>query len=208
MDLQGIPKRTYRGSIIETYQACSGENELRPGHHIFTMCGPAQGEYSEVNYLCRHRDFCQVNQYTSVERDRKTHLRNARMFGPTWLYGDFTQHFQQWYPNLPSGEEAGIVHADWMCGIEKAMGDIQTVVETIQQCRETTRPFCLLVVNLLQSNRWRENQGITFLDVVDTFKRSHMRALWKKVVHQQQYQNKTVGKGCGVSTLQTLMFWL
>lgn len=210
MDLQGIPKRRWRAGIIEAYQEHSGEETLPYNRHFFTLGGPATEPGSELDYFHRHRRFCTLNQYVSVERDLQRHINNTRIKGPTWIHGDFAAELSKWHMNLPSGQEPGIVNFDAMCGMDNALNDIQAIIESIKMEREADvrgQADCLVVVNVLQSNRWRENQGHKFPDAISTFKERHAR-YWKYVVDKHQYHNKTVGKGSCVSLLQTLMFWI
>lgn len=207
MDLQGIPKRRWRAGIIEAYQEHSGEETLPYNRHFFTLGGPATEPGSELDYFCRHRRFCTLSQYVSVERKPQTHLDNKSIVGPTWLKGDFATEFMEWYSVLPDRYEPGIVNFDAMCGMDGALDDIESIIETIKSARNIKGPDCLVVVNVLQGNRWRENQGYSFPDAIPLFKKRHAR-YWKHLVDKHQYHNKTVGKGACVSLLQTLMFWI
>jgi len=217
MDLEGIPKRSERARIIEAYQHCSGNNNLPLDRYLLTLGGPAAAPTSEMNYFCRQRKFCRLDQYVSIERDRQVHETNTRIRGPKWIHGELASEFRRCYHRY--NKEIGIVNADLMCGMDNALETICEIFCTLEsQYRynhdlfEHSAPSpeigCLVIVNVIDRNRRSENRGYTFPDVFSTFENSCMKKYCKKLVDRHTYDNKTVGKGSRITTMHTLMFWV
>lgn len=212
MDLQGISKRAWRARYIEAYQVISGNLTLPYNRYFFTLGGLSvdsntffehgkPAPFSELDYLSRHRRFIDPEQYVSVERDRKIHRQNTAIKGPTWLLGNFDTCLEDWMQELPSGREPSIVSADLMCGIKVALPTIRSVFRTVASWSEAGRTDkTMILFNLIQNNKWRQNQGHQFLDVHSTFA-DHFGSYMPHMIDRFQYQNKK-------TTLATLIFWV
>lgn len=218
MDLKGIPKRAWRARIIEAYYGMTGEEEIPYKQYFFTLGGPATDKDSEYNYMVGQRKFMLPSQYVSVERDKRIHAANSKIkrdmmcLSPTWLHGDFASQFRLWMEMLQAGWNPAIVSADLMCGVSNALPTMRSVLATLDTLRVNDRHKTLVVFNVLHDNRQRRNQGKTFDPVLPTVRKDlafqyYMRN-GMQLVDQFKYENKTVGKGAGMSVFQTLMYWL
>ena len=216
MDLQGIPKNGWRARMIEAYRILSGgRNRLMSGERFFTLGGPSvhtgvRLPDCELDYFCHQRGLCDYSQYVSVEREVAIHRENAKLRGPTWIHGDFADSFRDWFCNLPNHVHPKIVSADLMCGVDAALPTMRRVFETLLDYNEVGNGV-MVVFNVIATNRWRVNQGGTFRPVLPTIKEDfvmkHYTPKYAELADRFQYENKTVGTGCGISVLETLTYW-
>jgi hypothetical protein len=215
MDLDGIPKLAWRERLMIAYRKATGNQRIPCGETFFTLGGPATSQDSELNHLVS-RGFLTSRQYVSVERDINTHSSNRKIKGPTWLYGQFDRCLARWLAEnwtIKGGSTSiAFVNADIMSGIERAMPTINSVMSSIYQHNECPSGHGKVVMafNVLESNRWAKNRGYTFQPVWDTMKNNPTFSTWLKkgvtLIDRHTYENKTVGTGCGISQLTTLIF--
>lgn len=216
MDLLGIPKQTYRSRVMVAYKAMTGLRALQTKHLIVTLGGPI-GENGKVILGSEYNQFLLEGfvkpiQYVSIERDRWVHANNSSIVGPNWVHGDLAKVLRHAAENTSSRTlPIGILHADMMSGVRKAMPDITSMLESLASLKKFRPHNTLFVLNLIEANRWRANQGATFDNVHDTVMknwqvRSHLRN-GMELIDRHSYENKTVGTGRGITKLTTLMFW-
>jgi hypothetical protein len=206
-NLHSAVKRSWRARIIENYQLLSNNQTLPRGQVFFTLGGPVHAESSEYDYFVRQRQFIQYpeDQYISVEHDRRIHESNLTKKKGIFLHGQFQHVLHNYLDVFPSARVA-IVNADLMCGVLLALPVIRSVFRTMQYHPQKT----MLVFNILQSNRWRENQGKHFPEVKETVLRDPVVSFFlrrgAKLIDQFPYESKTVGINAGNSVLITLIF--
>jgi hypothetical protein len=204
MDLTGISKRAWRARLIECYQHCSGNTKLPPKQYFFTLGGACYHNFSELDYLSRHRKFLHPKQYISVERDYLTHQGNLTINGPTWLYGDFAEQFADWTAQHPH-HILGVVSADFMCGIEKAIPDLRSIFRALWP--HFYKQKTLVAINLIERSWQRERFGNKFKPVWETFQRQMGKERYRKLlVDRFQYANNPMSRNSTV--METLLFWL
>lgn len=230
MDLQGLPKKSYRHRYMSAYEMRSGRAFVPRNEFVFTLGGISYRDGKiikdcELDYLTTHNvrtgtpNFIKPHQFVSVEWDKKIHQQNKLLPNATWLYGDFVKCLGEWGSEEGNASNLAIVAADFMGGWERHKGDVCDLFEYLSS---VSAPLLskgtLLVINILQFNQqryaWSGNGGC---DVEKAFRADkEIRIYMRDNVNHEAvelldvftYPNKTIGCGARNSIMTSLILWI
>jgi hypothetical protein len=219
-------KKSWRYRVISQYREITGYSSIPKDCILFTLGGQARYIGSEYDELIHQHHFCTAEQYVSVENKRDIHKDNCTLPG-VWLYGDYAECFARYYSeNLD--ETASLILADLMCGVDKAIPTIRTILYTLIQSHLATQSVnektgriewdsggepdpVVIVFNIVQKDLLKQvKYGIVFRDVLSTIMTDpailyYVKKHGLKLRDKFSYQPKTVGQGTNVE-MMTLIF--